>query len=275
MRFRRLMLFVAALPLAAATTRGESVAQAGARDGWQELSLQDANEAQAIFAALAADHPGRRDVRFGKALTLLQLRSRTPGIIAGAAGMLESLRAENPNDDVGIGAAYYLARIAQVHSFTPDRDAAVAGYRALLAAHPTHHYAQLAAPKLALLLLYDDVPPAEWERRVSEIEALIPRLKAPEAIRDTRLTLAMALIRLRHDSARAYPLFAACVNAGTLTRLTRINTVLLQAAECAQQLGHPAAAARYYAQFLGDFPQDAKADEIRRRLAALPREDHQ
>jgi tetratricopeptide (TPR) repeat protein len=269
------MLIVAAVPLAATATRGESVAQAGAHHGWQELSLQDANEAQSLFAAVAADSPGRRDVRLGEALALLQLRSRTPGKIADAARILESLRAENPNDDVGIGAAYYLARIAQVHSFTPDRDAAVAGYRALLAAHPTHHYAQLAAPKLAMLLLYDDVPSIEWDRRVAEIEAFIPRLKAPEAIRDTRLTLAMALIRLRHDPVRAYPLFAACVNAGTLTRLTRINTVLLQAAECAQQLGHPAAAARYYTQFLGDFPQDAKSDEIRRRLAALPREDRQ
>jgi hypothetical protein len=263
------MLFVAALPLAAAATRGESVAQADVHRGWQELSLQDANEAQATFAAIAADHPGRRDARLGEALALLQLRSRTPGNIADATGRLESLRAENPDDDVGIGAAYYLARIAQVHRFTPDRETAVAGYRALLAAHPAHHYAQLAAPKLAALLLYDDVPPAEWDRRVAEIEALIPQLMAPEAIRDTRLTLAMALIRLRHDSARAYPLFAACVNAGTLTRLTRINTVLLQAAECAQQLGQPAAAARYYAQFLGEFPQDAKSDEIRRRLAAL------
>lgn len=266
------MLFAVALPLATTAARSDSPAQPDVRHGWEELSLLNAPEARDVFAAVTGANPASREARLGTALTLLQLRSRTPENIADAVRQLEALHTENPGDDTGLGAAYYLARIAQVHSFHPDPAAAVAGYRALLAAHPGHHYSQLAAPKLAVLLLYDDVPSAEWESRVGEIEALIPRLTAPEAVRDTRLTLAMALIRLRHDQARAYPLFTACVSAGTLTRLTRLNTVLLQAAEAAQALGHPAAAAGYYAQFLENFPQDMKADEIRRRVAALQRE---
>jgi hypothetical protein len=121
-----------------------------------------------------------------------------------------------------------------------------------------------------VLLLYDDVTAAEWDRRVAEIEALLPQLSTPEAVRDTRLTLGTALIRLRHDHARAYPHFTACLAAGTVTRLSRLNAVLVQTAESAARLGRPAEAAGYYAEFLRAFPNDVKSDEIRRRLAALP-----
>lgn len=268
----RLLSVSVAFVLPVGLAHGQGDARADTQLGWHELSLLKASEAQAAFASALSADPASRNARLGAALALLQLRSRTDANIATAAAAFESLRRENPDDDAGIGAAYYLARIQQLHSSTPDRAAAVAGYRALLAAHPGHAYAQLAAPKLALLLLYDDVPPAEWERRVAEIEALIPQLTAPEAIRDTRLTLAMALIRLRNDHARAYPHFAACLAAGLVTRAPRLNTVLLHAAESAQVLGRPAEAAGYYSDFLANFPSDVKSDEIRRRLTQLKSE---
>ena len=263
------MLIVVAFALPATALRCEVPPSIDLRHGWQELSLVNALEAQATFAAATAANPSDRDTRLGAALALLQLRARTPGNIAEAGHLLEALRTENPNDDTGIGAAYYLARIAQVHSFNPDRTAAVAGYRALMAAHPDHHYAQLAAPKLALLLLYDDVAPAEWDRRAAEVSALIPRLTAPEAVRDTELTLAMAYIRLRNDPARAYPLLASSLRSGSITRTPRQNAVLILAAEAARQTGQSAEAAGYYARFLEEFPQDVKADEIRHRLHQL------
>jgi len=254
---------------AAAATAAEPAA--GARAGWTELSLLNASEAQAAFAAASRANPASRDVRLGEALALLQLRSRTPANFAEAGRRLEDLRRENAADDAGLAATYFLARIQQLHSYTPDRPAAVASYRALLAAHPENYYAQLAAPKLTLLLLYDDVPPPEWERRVAEVQALLPRLTAPEALRDTRLILATAFIRLRLDHARAYPLIASALAAGSVTRMTRLNALLVQAAESAEVLGKPAEAADYYSRFLEEFPHDAKADEIRRRLGDLRR----
>lgn len=263
------MLTAAALAAFAAAVHSAESSSPANRRGWQELSLVNASVARETFAAVT---PADRETRLGAALALLQLRARTPANVANATGLLDALRSENPGDDVGIGATYYLARIAQVHSFTPDRDAAIVGYRTLLAQHPGHHYAQLAAPKLAVLLLYDEVAPVEWERRVTEVAGLIPRLTAPEAIRDTRLTLAMAFIRMRNDIARAYPLFASCLADGTVTRLPRQNAVLVMAAESARQLGKPAQAADYYTKFLEAFPQDVKADEIRRRLIEVTRE---
>jgi hypothetical protein len=256
---------IVAIALLAPLVHGAD-APADCRRGWQELSLLNAGEARQAFAAA---HPANREARLGEALSLLQSRSRTPETIAAAAHLLESLCRERADDDSGIAAAYYLARVEQVHRFAPNRPAALAGYRALLAAHPGHHYAQLASPKLALLLLYDDVPPAEWEHRVGEVQALISQLTEPEARRDTQLVLATALIRLRHDHARAYPLIASCLAAGSVTRMTRLNALLVQAAESAERLGRPAEAAGYYQHFLAEFPRDSKSDEIRRRLGLL------
>ncbi len=244
-------------------------AAAGPRAGWKELSLLNANEARDLFAAATEADPASREARLGTAISLLSVQPRTDGNITTAAQLLETLRTENAQDDEGIGAAYYLARIQQLHGATPDRPAAVAAYRGLLAAHPDNHFAQMAAPKLAVLLLYDDVSRDEWERRVAEIEALLPRLTATEAVRDTRLVLAGALIRLRRDHARAYPLVTACLEPGVVTRLPHLNALLLQAAESARQLGNTPAAITYYRRFLGEFPRDIKADEVHRRLETL------
>ncbi len=257
-----------ALCLLALTAAGMAAA-AGPRAGWKELSLLNANEARDLFAAATEADPASREARLGAAISLLSVQPRTDGNIATATQLLEALRAESPNDEEGIGATYYLARIQQLHSSAPDRPAAVAAYRELLAAHPGNHYAEMAAPKLAVLLLYDDVPRDEWERRVAEIETLIPRLTATEAVRDTRLVLAGALIRLRRDHARAYPLVTACLEANLVTRLPHLNALLLQAAESARQLGNTPAAITYYRRFLGEFPRDIRADEVHRRLETL------
>lgn len=239
------------------------------RAGWKDLSLLNARLAQTEFASVAASDPHQREARLGEALAVLQLPERTPATLARARASFEALQREQPDDDVGIAAEYYLARLCQVHAYVPDLGGAIARYRALIAGHPTHYYAQLAAPKLATLLLYDDVPDQEWERRVAEVQALLPKLTLPAARRDVRLALAMSLIRLRHDHARAYPLLAACLDEGSVSRLTHLNALLVQAAESAAQLGKPNEAFGWYARFVADFPNDPKTDEVRRRMNTL------
>ncbi len=240
--------------------------------GWEELSQRHANQAGEVFATVAADDPQVREAQLGEAVSLLSAQPGTPGKIAAAEQILEGLRAAAPADDAGIAASYYLARIHQLQDGPPGRPAAVAGYRALIAAHPDSFYAQLAAPKLALLLLFDDVPRDEWDRREAEIETLIGHLATPESRRDTRLVLASALIKLRRDHARAYPLLVACLESDLVVRMPHLNRLLLQAAESAAALGRPGEAAAYYARFLMAFPHDSKADEVGRRIAALNRE---
>lgn len=237
--------------------------------GWNDLFQVDANAARQAFTAAQALRPSDREARLGEALALLGAQPRTDSNLAHARELLDGLRTENANDDPGIAAAYYAARIIQLHSPEPDRRAAITAYRALLAAHPTHPCAQLAAPKLAILLLYDDVPPVEWEHRVAESEALLAHATAPETVRDLRLILADAYLRLRRDQARALPLLEQCLAAPTPIRSAHLDTVLIEAAECARLLGHKTEAIGYFERHLAEFPRDIKADEIRRRIADL------
>ncbi len=271
---RPLTPLLAAACLLAASVRGE-VPRDDARAGWRNLSILNANEAYRVFSTAADANPADRDARLGEAVSLLNVEPQTDDSIARASGLFESLRSGEKGDEAAVGAAYYLARIAQLHAAAPDRDAVVRDFRDLIARHPRSPYAQLAAPKLAILLLYDDVPAAEWQRRAREVEDLIPTLSTPAARRDTRLVLAGALIRLRGDHARAYPLITQCLAENLVIRPSHLNSLLLQAAESARVLGKNGEAAAYYRKFLSDFPSDMKTDEIRRRLELLVRRPRQ
>ncbi len=260
------MLLSAALVFSTAVL---AAAEDRVRTAWEELSLLNPNDAQQLFHAAAAHDPASREARLGEALAQLNAQPRSEARLADARRLFESLRAENPADDAGIAATYYLARLRQIHDYATDRTPAILAYRALLAAHPGHPIAELAAPKLAILLLYDDVAPAVWDQRAQEIFTLLPQLQSPEARRDTRLILADALIKLRRDHARAYPLLAHCLDANLIVRVQRLNSALLQAAESARILGRNSEAAAYYARYLEQFPRDIKSSEVRHRLAAL------
>ncbi|MBS0632716.1 MAG: hypothetical protein JSS11_12445 [Verrucomicrobia bacterium] len=237
--------------------------------GWTDLLQLDPNAARQAFAAAQTVRPSDREARLGEALALLGTQPRTDANIARAGELLAALQAENPGDDPGIAAAYYAARITQLHAPAPDAPAALAAYRALIAAHPNNAYAQLAAPKLAILLLYANVPPAEWERRAAEAEALLAHATAPEAVRDLQLILADAYLRLRRDHARALPLLERCLADALPLRSAHLDTVLIAAAESARVLGRKPEAIGYYERYLAEFPRNVKVDEIRRRIADL------
>lgn len=239
------------------------------KHGWDDLLQLDPNAARQAFAAAQTVRASDREARLGEALALLGTQPRTDANIARAGELLAALRTENANDDPGIAAAYYAARITQLHAPEPDARAAMLAYRALIASHPSSHYAQLAAPKLAILLLYDDVPPAEWPRRAAEAEALLAHITAPEAVRDLQLILADAYLRLRHDHARALPLLERCLADALPLRSAHLDTVLIAAAESARALGRKSEAVAYYGRYLAEFPRNVKADEIRRRIADL------
>lgn len=237
--------------------------------GWDDLLQLDANPARQAFVAAQTIRPADRPARLGQALALFAAQPRTADNLARAGRILTALREENADDDAGISAAYYSARLIQLHNPEPDRAAAVAAYRALLAAHPTHPCAQLAAPKLAILLLYDEVPPVEWERRAAECETLLAHATAPETIRDLRLVLADAYARLRNDPRRSLACLAPCLAESTPIRPAHLEALLIQAAESARMLGHKADAIAYFEHYLAEYPRNVKADEIRRRIADL------
>lgn len=233
-------------------------------DGWEDLNRLDPLAAQSIFSA-GTD----RSSRLGLALTLLSLQPQTDARMAEARTLLQAVQRENPHDDLGIAATYQLARIAQLFAQPANPTAAIAAYRALLREHAGNPIAERAAPKLATLLLYADVPATTWERHVAEINALLPALQSASAQRDTRLVLADALLRLHNDHARALPLLDYCLQNNLIVRPPSIALALLTAAECARVVGHRAEAAAYYRRYMQEFPREPSASEAARRAARL------
>lgn len=239
------------------------------RAGWEELTFLNPNPALVHFREAGEADPNSREVHLGEALALLNAQPRSETNLAEARRIFEALATTGPDDEIGIAAAYYLARLRQIHDDTTDDTAAMLDYRALLQAHPGHPIAELAAPKLAILLLYADVAMDRWEQHVQEILTLLPSLQSLEARRDTRLILADALLKLRRDHARAYPLITYCLRENLVVRSYRLNTLLLQAAESARVLGFKTEAAGFYRSFLENAPYDVKSAEVRLRLAQL------
>lgn len=251
------------------TTFGAASSAPNIESGWVALSRMDSIQAKSDFSAVTAT----RESRLGHALTLLGDADKTAANLENCRRELIELRDEDPNDDYGIAAIYYLARIAQHYDKEPNVAAIISTYRDLLANHPGHPVAELAAPKLAMLLLYADVSSNEQDARFDEIESLLPSLTHPHNQRDTRLVLADALLRLRRNHARAYPLINHCLEQNLILRSTRLNQYLLQAAEAARKLGLRSEAIRHCERYIETFPHDDKTDEVGRRLQRLKGED--
>ena len=206
------------------------------------------------------------------ALALFTIEPRTKTNFNEAQQLLTALIDENPDDDYGIAATYYQARLLEAHADEPNRQSAISIYRQLLRDHPGHPVAEFAAPKLAFLLLYDDVPPETWEEHYAEFQALRPNLHTTAAQRDTLLVLADALLNLRQDKVRAFPHLKYCDDAGLINRIMRQSVVLIQLAESARALGLKTEAQHYYTRYLQDFSREAASEEIQRRLVALEKE---
>ncbi len=248
---------------------GADTASSAPESGWVALSRMDSITAKENFLGSTST----RESRLGHALALLGGAEKTTANLQNCRRELIELRDEDPSDDYGIASTYYLARIAQHYDKEPDVAAIISTYRDLLANHPGHPVAELAAPKLAMLLLYADVTSDEQDARFDEIEALIPSLIHPHNQRDTRLVLADALLRLRRNHERAYPLIKYCLDQNLILRSTRLNQYLLQAAEAARKLGLRVEAIRLYERYIETFPHDDKTDEVGRRLQRLKGED--
>lgn len=200
-----------------------------------------------------------REAQLGLAVTLVNVQPKTSANIERAAAILEVLRG---NDELGITATYYLARLEQVHRFTPDPGKALERYDQLYREHPGHPLAQMGVVKAALLRLYITRLPFE------EVEATGVKLSDPDAVRDFHLVLADAAGRLGLSDEQALKHLLAAEQAGLAKRKTA-GDVWIRIGELARLSGKRDLAARYYGKFLEDFPNDQRAFLVRERSTAL------
>ncbi|MBI5691064.1 MAG: hypothetical protein HZC55_13330 [Verrucomicrobia bacterium] len=251
-------------------TAGPAAGAAGAETvaAWEEGAQLSFADAARHFARLGDS----REARFGRAVMLVNAQPKTLANVAEGRALFLALRRERADDEPGIGALYYLARIAQFHEARPDLAAARTSFATLVAEHGDHFYGQLARFKLATLALYDAAdtrPPAE---RLAAAEALGEPLHHPGIKRDFHLLAAEAHLRFHLSVEHALRHFLAAESGRAPVRDVVRAALFLQIGECARELGRHGLARRFYERFLAEFPRDARGATVRARLAGLPRE---
>ncbi|MBP6506274.1 MAG: hypothetical protein KA257_01805 [Opitutaceae bacterium] len=240
--------------------------------GWELLAGYQFREAYEAFTQKPLS-PSRARV-LGEAASLLNHSPVTDGKIEQAGELLRQLVTENGADDTALYARYLLARIAQVHR-PAEVTVIETAYRAVIDANPAHPLAQLAAGKLALVLLYQR-PELSVPQRLDAAAGL-------EKIAGTALLPEAACAYYRALAGAA--LFYGVTDERVLTWLQQADAIgaqdvlvtaslRIQLAEVARTLGHRQEALHYYQRFLQSIlPTDNRyltAKERMQELEATP-----
>lgn len=238
-----------------------------ADDAWDQAALGLFKDAHRAFAEQA--DPDDRQTRLGEAVTLVNLQPKTDANLDRAAALLAAVAEAGPTDELGVDARYFLARIAQVHRFTPDIPSALRHYRELAALDSPHPLAQRAVVQIALIELFEPgLPGEEVRQRFDRLAARGVTLTEPAVVRDFHLVMGEAAMRFRFGDDVALIHLLAADRAGIARAHTRRDT-WLRIAELARRTGDDRIAADYYERFLEKFPRDARGTMIREHLAAL------
>lgn len=258
----RLVALLAALALPLFATEPAATPSA-----WDQTALGLFKDAHLSFAAQpAAD----REARFGEAVTLLSLQPKTDTNLDRAASLFAALIAAKADDDLGISARYYLARIPQVHRATPDNAAALVLFRELDALNSPHPLAQRAVVQIALIELFEPrLPASEIRSRYDRLAARSATLTEPSALRDFHMVMGDAALRFSLGETLALDHLLAADRAGIARAITQRDT-WLRIAELARRTGRTDVSKTYYSKFLDTFPRDSRRLTVKERLAALP-----
>ncbi len=238
-------------------------------DAWRALADYRAEDAVRIFERLAvgADPAAGREARFGQAVALLARQPITPVQIESARGILAELAAAG-TDHVGLGARFYLARIAQHHAAQPDEAAAARLYRELIELRPESVWAQTALSRLAILQIYALDPALAPTERVARAERLIALACGPVAQSELHWLVAEAIFYYRLPPLPALPHLLAAERLGRLDAVTHAD-VLVQIAALSLKAGDPAQARAHFQKLLDTYPRDQRGYMVKRKLAEL------
>lgn len=237
---------------------------AALREVWQTSALNLFKDAHHSFSDLSG-----REARFGEAVTLLQVQPKTSSNINHAATLLEQVLADNPGDELGIAARYYLGRLEQVHRMPVNPTAATAHFNTLIQEHPGHPLTEQAIVKLALIELYSPDDAAARLAAFERFTALADTLATADARRDLNLTLGAVALRFDLGQDRALKRYLAAEQAGIHLTTVRSST-LVTIGELARKTGRHDIAREHYLLFLKDFQRDERRLMVKEALATLP-----
>jgi raffinose/stachyose/melibiose transport system substrate-binding protein len=215
---------------------------------------------------LPADEAARQ-AEFRRGLAVLGQQSISEDKLDQACRIFSGL-ADGGGDDAGLGARFFLGRVAQHHRQVPDPAEAARQYGRLIAEHPHSFWAQTALAPLALLEIYALDTSSPPELRLARADKLLAFADTASARSNVHLAIAYAVFYYRLPAAEALPHLLAAEPLRRIDALLRAD-VLVQIAELSRLAGDKPQAARYYQTFLDENPNDLRRYLIRQRLAAL------
>ena len=241
---------------------------------WRQAAdlLVDAALDKLPSARSAHDNAERRELDYARGILLLNAQPKLQRNVDESRALLESVRQGRSDDEPGLNALYYLARIAEYHTDPPDLSKAADLYSQLIAAAPGHPMAQAAVAKLAILRLYEELAPAARQERMEAFERTASHLSVPSARRDLYFVLADASLALMNDSEGALRHLLAAEEAG-IAGLQLAGETQVRIALLARQLGHREIAIAHYEKFLSLFQRDGRAYVLAAQLRELKSAD--
>lgn len=250
---------------------GVAHAAPAADEGWQDLAGYLFRDAHDAFTREPAGADRRRAL--GAAASLLNEPPVSPGKVADVESQLRQLLADKAADEPAIYARYLLARIAHLHR--PAEIAEIeAAYRAVITAAPAHPLAQLAAGKLALVLLYQrpDLPVPARIAAAAELAPVAGSGQLPETACIYYRVLAEAALYYDVLDERTLGWLQRAEAVGPRDVMTA-TSLRIQLAEAARALGHREAALGYYRSYLATAARtDSRYHTVAERMADLAKE---
>lgn len=238
-----------------------------------ELSLRgrgaEADTAWQEMLATPSPEISRRECLFGRAANLTSLPQNRPSHNQEALAIFRELVAENAGDDFGIASAYYLIRLREDLSDSPQTVQATAdSYVRLHQQHPKHLFGQLALLKATTLQIWNCPTTSESRRVLQSLESYAASFTRPEfavvyhfLMGDAYLTqMDDQASSLRHQRAR---------NGRLMLKDDTSADLLIKSAELARETGATHEAAHFYREFLKRFPSNVRAWRVRALLADM------
>ena len=203
-------------------------------------------------------------------MLLLNVQPKTQANIQESIEIFDKLIAQNPDDDTGVSARYFLARVYHIHAFTPDLPKAEKLYRDLFDTHPETFYGQLALVKYSLLCMYSCADFENLPQRLAELEPLGAKLTNPPMIRDFNQVLGDAYQRFKISDEKAMEHLLVAESVGYQSYRARADITMV-IAQLAERLGKRSLAIEQYEIFARTFARDDRAFTAEQRLDALRR----
>jgi tetratricopeptide (TPR) repeat protein len=253
-----------------AFTLGAADPAPATENAWESASTFRSNEAYAEFSKAGSQKGANlREVSLGQATALIGVQPKTASNIDKAAQLCHQLIEENPNDNIGLMAAYLLARIEQYHRQPTNPKKAEEIYQGLLRDHSDSLVAQIASSKLAVLTLF--VPNTSVEQKqkaLADMDVILPKVTMPEARSNTLIAMGNACVMFDLGDEKALRYLIEAEASRIASAKTRADT-LIQIGTIAQRLNKKDVAMQYYAKFVDQYKRDTRNYMVRQKMAEL------